>query len=171
MSWHMNETGGASVVIHADRERLWSMVSDVTRVGEWSPETERAEWLDRATGPAVGARFKGYNRRGRTRWSTVCEVIEADPGRTFAYAVGGAARPETIWRYRFERAGDGVEVTETFELVKRLRFLSRLVTRVTIGVKDREADVEAGIRLTLGRLKQVAEQPQAVAGGSVRPEA
>lgn len=162
MSWHMNEIGAASVVIHADPERLWSMVSDVTRVGEWSPETERAEWLDRATGPAVGARFKGYNRRGRTRWSTVCEVIEADPGRTFAYAVGGAVRPETIWRYRFERAGDGVEVTETFELVKRLTFLSRVVTRLTIGVKDREADLEAGIRSTLGRLKQVAEQPQAV---------
>ena len=44
----MNETGGASVVIHADADLLWSMVSDVTRVGEWSPETERAEWLDRA---------------------------------------------------------------------------------------------------------------------------
>ena len=33
----MNETGAASVVIHTDPERLWSMVSDVTRVGEWSP--------------------------------------------------------------------------------------------------------------------------------------
>ena len=163
MSWQMNETGGASVVIHADRERLWSMVSDVTRVGEWSAETDRAEWLDGATGPAVGSRFKGYNRRGRSRWSTVCEVIEADPGRTFAFAVGGAAKPETIWRYRFERSDDGVQVTETFQLVKRLTFLSRLVTRLTIGVKDREADLEAGIRLTLGRLKQVAEQPREAA--------
>jgi hypothetical protein len=162
----VNETGGASVVIHAEPERLWAMVSDVPRVGEWSPETERAEWLDGAAGPAVGARFKGYNRRGRTRWSTVCEVIEADPGRAFAFAVGGAAKPGTIWRYRFERAHDGVQVTETFELVKRLGFFSRLVTRLTIGVRDREADLEAGIRSTLGRLKQVAEQPQAIAGGA-----
>ena len=148
---------GASVTIRAGADRVWAMVSDVTRVGEWSPEAERAEWLDGATAPAVGVRFKGYNRRGRTKWSTVCEIIEADPGRTFAFAVGGAAKPETIWRYVFEPVADGVEVTESFELVKPLGVFSRFVTRVTTGVKDREADLTEGIRVTLDRLKLAAE--------------
>lgn len=154
----MAETaGGASVVIQADANRVWSMVTDVTRMGEWSPETERAEWLDGATGPSVGARFKGHNRRGRTAWSTTCEVIESEPGRVFAFAVGQAAKPQTVWRYRFEPVAGGVEVIESFELRKPLGFGSRLVTRVTTGVKDRVADLEKGARTTLAALKQAAE--------------
>ncbi|HUP70771.1 MAG TPA: SRPBCC family protein [Acidimicrobiales bacterium] len=145
------------MTIRASAEQVWAMVADVTRMGEWSPETERAEWIDGATGPAVGARFKGYNKRGRTKWSTKCEVIEAEPGRSFAFAVGKPAKPDTIWRYRFVPAGDEVEVTESFELVKPLGFFSRLLTRVTTGVKDREADLTEGARVTLAALKEAAE--------------
>lgn len=151
-------SGGANITIRGAPERLWDMVADVSRMGEWSPETVRAEWLDGATGAAVGARFKGYNRRGKVRWSTVCEVTEAVRGRSFAFAVGGAARPETIWRYQFEPVGDEANVIETFELVKPLGLFSRLFTRLTTGVKDRPADLEAGVRSTLRRLKQVAEK-------------
>jgi uncharacterized protein YndB with AHSA1/START domain len=152
-----NITREASVVIRADAGRVWSMVSDVRRMGEWSPETEQAEWIDGATGPAVGARFKGHNRKGRTRWSTTCEVIASEPGRTFAFAVGKVAKPETVWRYRFDPVADGVQVTESFELTKPLGFGSRLVTRVTTGVKDRPADMEEGVRATLAALKRAAE--------------
>lgn len=153
----MNTTGGATITIGASADQVWTMVSDVTRMGEWSPETQSAEWLDGASGPAVGARFRGHNRKGWTRWSTVCEVIAAEPGRSFAFAVGGAAKADTIWRYQFEPTVSGVEVTETFELSKPLGFFSRFVTRVTTGVKDRPADMEAGIRSTLQRLKEAAE--------------
>jgi len=147
----------ASVVIMAGAGRVWSMVADVTRMGEWSPETERAEWIDGAAGPAVGARFKGHNRKGRTRWSTTCEVIESEPGQAFAFVVGEVAKPETVWRYRFEPLAEGVRVTESFELTKPLGFGSRLVTRVTTGVKDRPADMEEGVRATLAALKRAAE--------------
>ena len=153
------------MVVRADAGREWSMVTDVTRMGEWSPETERAEWTDGATGPAVGARFKGHNRKGRTRWSTTCEVIESEPGRTFAFAVGKVAKPETVWRYRFEPVAEGVHVTESFELTKPLGLGSRLVTRVTTGVKDRPADMEEGVRATLAALKLAAE---VAPGGSRR---
>lgn len=152
-----NVTREASVVVQADAGRVWSMITDVTRMGEWSPETEWAEWIDGATGPAVGARFRGHNRKGRTRWSTACEVIESQPGKAFAFAVGKAAKPETVWRYRFEPVADGVQVTESFELTKPLGFGSRLVTWVTTGVKDRPADMEEGVRATLAALKRAAE--------------
>jgi hypothetical protein len=150
-------TREASVVVRADAGRVLAMVTDVTRMGEWSPETERAEWIDGATGPAVGARFRGHNRKGRTRWSTTCEVIESQPGRAFAFAVGKVAKPETVWRYRFEPVAEGVQMTESFELTKPLGFGSRLVTRVTTGVKDRPADMEEGVRATLAALKRAAE--------------
>ncbi|HET7720981.1 MAG TPA: SRPBCC family protein [Acidimicrobiales bacterium] len=156
----------ASVVVRADAGVVWSMVTDVTRMGEWSPETVRAEWIDGATGPAVGARFKGENRKGRTRWSTTCEVIESEPGRSFAFAVGKVAKPETVWRYRFEPVAEGVKVTESFELTKPLGFGSRLVTRLTTGVKDRPADMEEGVRATLAALKRVAEGETSRRAGS-----
>jgi uncharacterized protein YndB with AHSA1/START domain len=149
--------GRASTTIEAPVEKVWAMVTDVTRMGEWSPETERCEWLGGARGPALGARFKGHNRRGRATWSTVCEVVTADPGREFAFAVGGADKPQTIWRYQFERDGDRTQLAESFELVKPLGPVARLVTRLTTGVRDRRADLEEGARSTLAALKRVAE--------------
>jgi uncharacterized protein YndB with AHSA1/START domain len=150
-------SGEATVEVRADPHRLWAMVTDVTRMGEWSPETKRVEWLDGAGGPAVGARFKGHNQRGRSKWSTVCEVIESEPGRAFAFAVGKAAKPQTVWRYRFTPIDGGVQVTESFELTKPLGFFARLVTRLTIGVGDRRADLEEGARTTLAAIKRAAE--------------
>ncbi|HLH29443.1 MAG TPA: SRPBCC family protein, partial [Acidimicrobiales bacterium] len=54
-----------SITVHMDApvEKVWELVSDVTRIGEFSPETFEAEWLDGATGPAVGVRFRGHVRR------------------------------------------------------------------------------------------------------------
>ncbi len=49
-----------SVTVHmaATPERGWNLVSDVTRIGRYSPGTFEGEWIDGATGPAVGARFR-----------------------------------------------------------------------------------------------------------------
>jgi hypothetical protein len=63
-------TGQAQVHIDARPDAVYTVVSDVTRMGEWSPETTKCEWIDGATGPAAGARFKGSNKRGFVRWST-----------------------------------------------------------------------------------------------------
>jgi uncharacterized protein YndB with AHSA1/START domain len=146
-----------SVTISAPARTIWNLVSDVTNMGRWSPETERAEWVDGATGPDVGARFKGYNRRGKGKWSTTCEVTAAEPGKLFAFAVGGAAKFSTKWAYRFEPEGADTRVTESYELRKPIGFFSALVTRVTTGVKDRDADLVDGMNQTLERLKKAAE--------------
>ncbi|MEN3315283.1 MAG: hypothetical protein V7605_1517 [Acidimicrobiaceae bacterium] len=152
------EGGMASVTVGAPAEALWDLVTDVTRTGEWSPEATGGAWIDGATGPAVGARFKGTNRRGRTRWSTTCEVTAAAPGREFTFVTGRPGKPETVWRYVFEPDGDGgTQVTESFELVKPLGAVSNFVTRVTTGVKDRRADLEANIGVSLAKLKAIAE--------------
>ena len=150
-------SGQASVTVQAPPERVWALVTDVTRMGEWSPENERGEWVDGATGAVVGARFKGYNRRGKSKWSTTCEITEADPGRSFVFVTGGATKPNTWWRYRFEPVEGGTLVTESFEMVKPLGAFSRWLTKATTGVTDRRADMEEGIRTTLANLKQAAE--------------
>ncbi len=65
MSENQGLDGRAVTVIRAPADQLWSLVSDVTRAGEWSPENIGGSWLDGATAPVVGARFRGTNRRGQ----------------------------------------------------------------------------------------------------------
>jgi hypothetical protein len=106
----------------APPEKVWALVSDVTRIGEFSPETFEAEWLDGATGPAVGNRFRGHvkrNERGPTYWTT-CYVTACEPGREFAFGVGSSDQPLNVWSYRLEPAGDGTDVTESFQLADKL---------------------------------------------------
>ncbi len=148
--------GSASAMVSAPPEQVWRLVQDVTRIGEWSPETEAAEWVSGRPGE-VGARFRGRNRRGRSSWSTTCEVVETVPGRTFAFVVGKTGKPSARWRYDLEPVQGGTRVTESFELPKPLGFVSRLTTRLFLGVRDREADLVAGMQQTLQRLGAAAE--------------
>jgi uncharacterized protein YndB with AHSA1/START domain len=109
-----------SVTVHmaAPPDRIWDLVSDVTQIGKFSPETFEAEWLDGATGPAVGAKFRGHVKRNRKfpiYWTT-CTVLASEPGREFGFGVGPADKPLNVWRYRMEPSGDGTDVTESFEL-------------------------------------------------------
>jgi len=149
--------GEARVHVSAPPEKIYDMVSDVTRMGEWSPETAKAQWLDGATGPAVGARFKGTNKRGLLRWSTKPEVVAADPGREFAFVTKGMG-PSTKWSYRFEPTADGgADVTESFEMLDDIPGYILFCDRYLMGVKDRKADLEQGMQQTLERVKKAAE--------------
>jgi hypothetical protein len=136
---------------------VWALVADVTRMGEWSPETRKAEWIDGATGPDVGARFKGHNQRGPVaRWTTTCTVIESEPGRVFAFAVGDPTAPETVWRYSFVPApDDATMVTETCEPQGPISLKYKL-GHLFFGVTDREADLKRGIEKTLAKLQVAA---------------
>jgi hypothetical protein len=142
----------ATVRVAASPQRVYDVVSDVTRMGEWSPETVRCEWLDGAAGPAVGARFKGSNKRGWARWSTVPRVVAADPGREFAFVVDDLTR----WSYRFEPDGDGCRVVESFEMLRDLPLKFRIADRA-MGIKDRPADLERAMGETLERVKRAVE--------------
>ena len=109
-----------SVTVHiaAPPEPIWELVSDVTQIGRYSPETFEAEWLDGATGPAVGARFRGHvkrNGRGPTYWTT-CTVIACEPGREFAFGVAASRQAAERVALQARTAGDGTDVTESFEL-------------------------------------------------------
>jgi Polyketide cyclase / dehydrase and lipid transport len=127
-------------------------------MGEWSPECRRCEWIGGATGPVVGARFKGTNRRGVARWSTRPRVVVADPGREFAFVIGHRGRDMTRWSYRFEPASDGTKVTESFEMLREMPWYFRFADRFLMGVKDRTADLVASMGETLQRLKIAIEK-------------
>ncbi|MFD9889579.1 SRPBCC family protein [Amycolatopsis sp. NPDC059027] len=91
-----------SLVVDLPVERLWELVTDVPRYGEWSPECEHTEWLYGAgKPPRVGNRFVGRNRfGGGFVASVICEVTESTPAETFAWVVlDEALKSASIWRY------------------------------------------------------------------------
>ncbi|MDQ1386285.1 MAG: hypothetical protein QOG65_3664 [Actinomycetota bacterium] len=150
--------GKATTSIDASPEALYDLVSDVRRMGEWSPECQRCVWLDDVTGPAVGARFKGSNAHGIARWSTKSKVVAAEPGREFAFVIGHLGRDMTKWSYRFEPTTNGTVVTETFEMLADMPWYFALSDRFLMGVKDRQADLEKNMAETLQRLKSASER-------------
>lgn len=146
-----------SVTVHMDAppDVVWALISDVTQIGRWSPETFEAQWLDGATGPAVGARFRGHvrrNGRGPVYWTT-CEIVDCEPGRTFAFAVIMGGKALNVWRYELAPAGEGVDVTESFTLTPTA--MLRLYWTVAGWARNR-TNVE-GMRQTLERVKAAAE--------------
>ena len=142
--------------IEATADHLYALVSDVARMGEWSPENVGGEWLGDATGPAAGARFRGSNRRGLRRWSTTCTVVAAEPGRSFAFEVAFAGVPTARWSYQFRPDGDATIVTETW--TDRRAGWFAVLARPVMGIADLRAHIQENIQQTLANLKATAER-------------
>jgi hypothetical protein len=151
--------GSESIEIRTTPERIYDLIADVTRMGEWSPECYRCEWLGNASVAQPGARFKGYNRSGMIRWSNVSEIVTADRGRELAWIMGGTEKGYSLWRYTFEAMPDGALITESFRSLRHT-LLGRLAALPLGGERRREVALRAGIEATLKRLKHAAESPR-----------
>lgn len=145
----MNEVEFSRTVV-ASPERLYALISDLPRMGEWSPENDGGKWLKGATGPAVGAKFKGKNHHGWRRWSTIATVVTADPGREFAFDVKAAGLKVARWGYRLTAVEGGTEVTE-YWTDHRSPLIAK-ITGVAVGARDRQAHNRSGMEVTLDRL-------------------
>jgi len=146
--------GRAQIHIAAPPLRVYELVTDVTRMGEWSPECYWCEWLDAATTASVGARFRGYNRRGRYRWERTAIVQTADAGHEFAFVTVNdrTGRHETHWQYTMEPSRMGTLLTEQFEFV-----WCSITNRAVEMFLPRGRQVQHGVEETLTRIKRAAE--------------
>jgi uncharacterized protein YndB with AHSA1/START domain len=142
-------------VIAAPPQVLYDLVSDVTRMGDWSPETTSCRWVGGAAGARVGARFRGSNRLGWRRWSTRCTVVEADPGARFSFDVDLPGLPISRWTYEFLAEGQATRVRESWT-DRRPAWMDRLSNPV-MGIADRNAHNRAGMEATLAALRRHAE--------------
>jgi hypothetical protein len=149
--------GERSIDIAAEPATVWGLVADIARMGEWSPHTVQAQWVDPTdgTGAAVGKRFRGTNRLPIVRqWTSTATITECDPGRRFAFAVGkNPDDPNTLWRYDFQPApAGGTRVTEHWRMMREPGIV--LLYYRLIGQRVR---IARGVEETLRRLKVAAE--------------
>jgi hypothetical protein len=140
--------------IAARPEHLYDMVSDLPRMGEWSPENTGGRW-SRGGHAMVGATFRGRNKAGWRRWQTVVTVTAADRGQRFAFDVHFAAVPISTWEYTFTADDDGCVVTEAWS-DKRPGWM-RALSGPVMAIPDRVAHNRAGMEATLRALKTAAE--------------
>lgn len=158
-SWATDEV---TVRIEAPVDTVWALVSDVTRIGEFSPETFEGKWTRGATGPEVGAHFAGHvkrNCKGPTYWSP-CVVTACVPGELFEFSVGTDAVTINNWGYRLKAVGDPATGTAATEVTEYFRLELNLFTRIYWALLGRlrgRTNVN-GMRTTLNRIKAVAEK-------------
>ena len=144
-----------STVIARSPEDLYDMVSDVTRMGEWSPVC-KACWWDEGESARVGASFTGRNELPDRTWETRSEVVAADRGREFAFVVSATG---TRWGYTFSPVDGGTQVTESWDFTPQsvAVFEERFADDAENQIQARYELARTGIPATLAAIKQTAE--------------
>jgi hypothetical protein len=145
-------TAAGTRTVPTDPDRVWAVVTDLTTIGERSPQTYRAKPLDERF-PAKGSAFRGYNRHGVFRWATRSTVTVSEPGRTLAWRVSLLGLSVADWRIDVRPDGEGRSVV-TQQTWDRRGFLLRALSPVATGVRDRAARNGDGISQTLRGLDQ-----------------
>lgn len=148
-------TEQVEIDIDADATVLYDMVSDLPRIGEWSPECEGVEWEGDVDVPVEGTTFFGHNAVGpgrRIRYTRHGRVLVADRGREFAFITDEGGRESTEWRYTFTPAGDGTRVTESYNV----RWIPTWARIIDVPL-NRHRELVENMRTTLERLKAAAE--------------
>jgi uncharacterized protein YndB with AHSA1/START domain len=141
--------------IAASPEAVYAAITDVSRMGEWSPECHRGDWQAGVGGPVVGAVFDGHNRNGDHEWTTQAKVIEADPGRAFVFECSMNDFHFSTWGYRIEPTEGGCRVTEWTE-----NLLPDSVMKAAAeisGIEDRSARNRETMQATLDSLAAALE--------------
>lgn len=141
--------------IKASPESVYAAISDVTRMGEWSEECYACAWHQGFDGPTVGASFDGHNRNGDRTWITQGKVIEADPGRAFAFECSMMDFHYSTWGYRIDPTEAGCQVTEWNEDLRPESALE--FSKQVSGIDDRTDRNRQTMGETLERLAAALE--------------
>ncbi|GAB2640785.1 SRPBCC family protein [Gordonia jinhuaensis] len=138
-----------SIDIDASPEKVWAVISDLSRMGEWSPQCRKQ--IVRGGPVKVGTKTININRRGLLVWPTTATVVRYEPNKEIAYRIN---ENNTVWSYTITPNGDGVRLTERREAPEGTTKVSQfLVDKVLGGEKDFEAELSRGIDDTLARIK------------------
>ena len=149
--------GRCEATTSASPDEVWRVLSDPTRLGQWSHETRGGEWLDGATEARPGARFRATNSTGRSTWRRVSEVVAADPPRVMSWRTVPTAvyRDCTEWRIKLEPVDEGTRIVQTFDVIHINPVLDRLFYLLIKVHRDRS-----------GALSRDIERLGAVAAGA-----
>jgi len=148
-------TYSESIVVDRPADQLYDMISDIPRMGSWSPVCKEC-WWDEGAGPQVGAWFTGRNELPERTWETRSEVVAAERGREFAFVVNGSW---TRWGFVLTPVDRGTELTESWEFLPGgvAMFEERFGADAEAQTTARYELARTGIPATLAAIKAEAE--------------
>lgn len=146
----------AEATIAAPPERVWALLTDFSRMPEWSPELVRMVPL-KPGGLRLGQWYLGINRRKAVVWPTRSVVAQVEPGRALAWdTTSSGAR--WIWELSAEGDGAATRVVHRRPVPRRITLLSKVFAPLALGGSEGHADeLEEGMTHTVARLKAAAE--------------
>ena len=128
-------------------------MSDLKRMGEWSPQCKKM--IIRGEPIGLGTRTININRRGPLVWPTTAKIICFAPEKELGWRV---AENNTVWSYTLEPTDGGVKLIERREAPNGTSKISAfLVDKVFGGNDSFEKELGQGMVETLGKIKRAAE--------------
>ncbi|MBK5217878.1 MAG: SRPBCC family protein [Propionibacteriales bacterium] len=143
----------SSIEIEAAPAKVWEVVSDLKRMGEWSPQCRKMYVLGGRV--KKGTRTLNINHQGKLFWPTNAKVIEFEPEKKLAFRI---AENRTVWSYELEPTATGTRITESRKAPHGVSRVSNFLAERGMGGIDRfEVALEKGIDKTLTRIKSEVE--------------
>ena len=144
-----------SIHIDAPVETVWTLVSDVRRMPEWSPQVDSTRLRDGFDSVARGAQFTNRNSIDDLVWTTHAEVVRFEFGREIAFRI---EENWVIWSFTVTSNENGTLLTQRREAPDGVSDLSLELTNGFMGgVEVFTESMRAGMRETLERIKAQAE--------------
>jgi hypothetical protein len=152
----------AELVIAAPPAVLWPLVCDIQMPARFSSEFQGGHWLGGATGPALGAQFRGRNHHpARGEWETVSTICDYEPERVLGWAIGDPDIPAATWRFTLAPEGDGTRITQWMQMGPGESGISELIEQMPDKesriLQRRLAEHHANMTATLAGIRQLAE--------------
>lgn len=140
----------AETYVDAPPERVWALLTDLSRMPDWSPELVRMVPLKRG-GLRVGQWYLGINKRKAVVWPTRSVVAEVEPGRRLTWDTRSSG---ARWIWELVPEGDGTRVVHSRPVPKGVTVTSKVFAPLFLGGSAGHADeLEAGMAETVARLK------------------
>lgn len=161
------DTGAAAVKVACSPQHAWDLISDITRIPEWSPECFRTNWRGTDHTPRPGATFRGWNRRGAALWTSVCRIDAVDQGRSLAFTmITGGEYTRWTWTVEPGETASFCSITQSWEMLRDLPPHAVAFEKLLMNVHDRAASLQGNIEEGLERVKAVLEGTAAPTGPS-----
>ena len=143
----------AQIEINAPPALVWSLVSDLSRMPQWSPQCRLMKTLG---GPLrQGSRTVNFNRRKFLFWPTTSRITEFIPEQKLAFKVD---LNRTIWSYELEPTETGTRLTESRHAENGTTAISNMTINALMGgVPSFERELVDGMNESLSRIKAAAE--------------
>ena len=142
----------AEIEINAPVSKVWGLISDLSRMPQWSPQCR----IMKPLGPIrPGTRTLNLNRRGPLFWPTTSVITEVVPERKIAFKIPVNT---TVWSYELEPTATGTRVVETRHAENGVSAVSAAATKAALGgIEPFEKELVEGMKQSLARIKAAAE--------------